>query len=88
MFSVAEGGELCLTSGDHREPEDRGIYITSSPRSALPSEGKRRVESVPFSSGSLRSPEVKHDSPPSATPTTINAHYTIKALTLIIRTEH
>ena len=29
---VAEGGELCLTSGDRREPEDKYVYIkTSSP---------------------------------------------------------
>ena len=48
---VAEGGESCLTAGDHREPEDKYVYIkTSSPRSALPSEGKRRdgvVDAIP-----------------------------------------
>ena len=39
---VAEGGELCLTSGDRREPEDSDIYKkNSSPRSAKPSEEKR-----------------------------------------------
>ena len=43
IVCVAEGGELCLTSGDRKEPEDSDIYITSSPRSALPSEGKRSV---------------------------------------------
>ena len=26
MFSVAVGGELCLTSGDRREPEDIDAY--------------------------------------------------------------
>ena len=32
LYSVAEGGELCLTSGDRREPEDKYVYIkTSSP---------------------------------------------------------
>ena len=55
MFSVAEGGESCLTSGDRREPEDSDVYITSSPRSAKPSEGEEeswgvyRFPRVPFS---------------------------------------
>ena len=43
MRCIAEGGESCLTSGDRREPEDSDVYITSSPRSAKPSEGKRSV---------------------------------------------
>ena len=69
MFSVAEGGELCLTSGDHREPEDSDVYIkTSSPSLGKAERGGRgELGSVPFPSGSLQSPEVKHDSPPSAT---------------------
>ena len=36
-------------------------------RSALPSEGEEVFIYTYLSSGSLRSPEVKHDSPPSAT---------------------
>ena len=69
MINVAEGGELCLTSGDHREPEDSDVYIkTSSPSLGFAERGGRGVlESVPFSSGSFQSPEVKHNSPPSAT---------------------
>ena len=27
VLHVAEGGELCLTSGDRREPEDSDVYI-------------------------------------------------------------
>ena len=27
LYSVAEGGESCLTSGDRREPEDKYVYI-------------------------------------------------------------
>ena len=54
---VAEGGELCLTSGDRREPEDSDVYIKKAlpPRSALPSEGEEeywrvcRFPRVPFS---------------------------------------
>ena len=42
IVCVAEGGELCLTSGDRKEPEDSDIYITSSPRSAKPSEGEEK----------------------------------------------
>ena len=39
---VAEGGELCLTSGDRREPEENGTLSNTPlpPRSALPSEGE------------------------------------------------
>ena len=66
---VAEGGELCLTSGDRREPEDSDVYIKPlPPRSAKPSEGEEEGWGGGcYSSGSLRSPEVKHNSPPSAT---------------------
>ncbi|MCI7119671.1 MAG: hypothetical protein MR933_07800, partial [Prevotella sp.] len=57
-------------SGDRREPEDSDVYIkkASSPSLGVAERGGRGIlESGPFSSGSLRSPEVKHDSPPSAT---------------------
>ena len=37
------------------------------PRSAKPSEGEDELEDVTLSSGSLRSLEVKHSLPPSAT---------------------
>ena len=69
VLHVAEGGELCLTSGDRREPEDSDVYIKPlPPRSAKPSEGEEEGWGGGcYSSGSLRSPEVKHNSPPSAT---------------------
>ena len=39
LCSVAKGGELCLTSGDRREPEDSDVYIKPlPPRSAKPNE--------------------------------------------------
>ena len=34
-YSVAKGGELCLTSGDHREPEDSDVYIKTLPLARL-----------------------------------------------------
>ena len=69
LFSVAEGGESCLTSGDRREPEDSDVYIKPlPPRSALPSEGEEEGwGGGRYSSGSFQSPEVKHNSPPLAT---------------------
>ena len=78
MGSVAEGGESCLTSGDCREPEGNGTLPNSPlpPRSALPSEGEEVFIYTSLSSGSLWSPEVKHNSPPSAT-LIINVNYTI-----------
>ena len=44
------------------------IYKTTPPSLGFAERGGSGVlESVPFSSGSFQSPEVKHDSPPSAT---------------------
>ena len=66
---VAEGGESCLTSGDRREPEDKYVYIkTSSPSLGKAERGGRgKMWWGRYSSGSFQSPEVKHNSPPSAT---------------------
>ena len=67
---VAEGGESCLTSGDRREPEDSDVYIkkASSPSLGFAERGGRVFYIyTSLSSGTLRSPEVKHNSPPSAT---------------------
>ena len=92
MACVAEGGESCLTSGDRREPEDKYVYIkTSSPSLGFAERGGRgKMWWGRYSSGSFQSPEVKHNSPPSATsehnPLTsitrlnINVYYTIETL--------
>ena len=94
---VAEGGESCLTSGDRREPEDKYVYIkTSSPSLGKAERGGRgKMWWGRYSSGSFQSPEVKHNSPPSATsehsPLTsitrlnINVYYTIETLMPITR---
>ena len=81
LCSVAEGGESCLTSGDRREPEDKYVYIkTSSPSLGKAERGGRgKMWWGRYSSGSFQSPEVKHNSPPSAT----SEH---SPLTSIIRT--
>ena len=69
IVCVAEGGESCLTSGDRREPEDKYVYIkTSSPSLGKAERGGRgKMWWGRYSSGSFQSPEVKHNSPPSAT---------------------
>ena len=70
LYSVAEGGELCLTSGDRREPEDKYVYIKKLFPLARQSRARgKRKDGVGgrYSSGSFQSPEVKHNSPPSAT---------------------
>ena len=56
MINVAEGGELCLTSGDHREPEDSDVYIkTSSPSLGFAERGGRgKMWWGRYSSGSFQ----------------------------------
>ena len=54
------------------------IYIKKLyPSLGFAERGVEEWGKVYLSSGSLRSPEVKHNSPPSATPVNINVNYTI-----------